>query len=177
MKRKKKNERKIFAIDTSAILSGKPINIENARLVTTPLIEQELRPGGRDHRIFQYLLDGGLEVIEPSKKSVDRVNEISIKLGEFDRLSHADKDIIALALDFSSKGEQAVILTDDYSIQNVAVFLKIKFQSFLQKGISKKFTWVGQCTGCKKKFKEKSIKICPICGARVKTIVSNSKTL
>jgi len=45
----------IFILDTSAILSGKPIMLDNATLVTTEGVSHELKPGGRDYRAFQFL--------------------------------------------------------------------------------------------------------------------------
>jgi len=38
----------IFILDTSAILSGKPIMLDNATLVTTEGVSHELKPGGRE---------------------------------------------------------------------------------------------------------------------------------
>jgi len=74
----------------------------------------------------------------------------------------------ALALDINKDEDaKAIILTDDYSIQNVASTLNIKYQSFSQKGITKKFKWQYRCPGCKKQFKE-TVTICPICGTETR---------
>lgn len=84
---------------------------------------------------------------------------------------------MALALDLSENDNNDVmILTDDYSIQNVASELKIKFETISQSGITKRFKWIYQCRGCGKKFKE-NISICPICGARTRDTISNKKSL
>ena len=159
---------KVFIIDTSAILSGKPINLENARFVTTPAISKEFSPGGRDYRNFQFLLEKGLDIFSPSQESINKIKETSKDTGDKDRLSSADIEILALAIDINKDAsKEAIILTDDYSIQNVAHTLKIKFQNFSQKRITKKFKWVCRCPGCGKRFSE-SIKICPICGTATK---------
>jgi hypothetical protein len=42
-------KKQFFIIDTSAILSGKPIQLKDATLVTTPGVSNELSPGGRDY--------------------------------------------------------------------------------------------------------------------------------
>ena len=82
-------------------------------------------------------------------------------------------DILALASDINAENDkEAVILTDDYSIQNVAYTLNIKFESISQKGIAKRFIWSRRCLGCGKNFKE-NLKTCPICGSATKSIVSN----
>ena len=159
---------KVFIIDTSVILSGKPINLENAKFVTTPAISKEFSPGGRDYRNFQFLLEKGLDIHSPSQESIDKIKEASKETGDINRLSVADIEILALAIDINrDNSKEAIILTDDYSIQNVAYTLKIKFQNFSQKRITKKFKWLCRCPGCGKRFSE-SIKICPICGTATK---------
>lgn len=166
-------KKQFFIIDTSAILSGKPINLDNANMVTTPSVSEELNPGGRDYRIFQFLQEKGLAIQSASKKSINKIKKTAEETGDKDRLSSADVEILALALDIKKDdNKEAVILTDDYSIQNVANTLNIEFQSFSQRGITKKFKWHYRCPGCGKQFK-KSIKICPICGTKTKISISH----
>ena len=162
-----------FIIDTSAILSGKPINLDNAIMITTSGVSNELKPGGRDYQILQFLIEKGLTIHYPSKKSIDKIRTISNETGDIDRLSEADMEVLSLALDINTdSSKEAVILTDDYSIQNVAHTLNIKFESISQRGITKKFIWSRRCLGCGKNFKE-NLKTCPICGSATKSIVSN----
>ncbi len=170
------NKAKIFVIDTSVVLSGKPINLGDVKLVTTNSISKELKPGGRDYRAFQFLLDKGLTIMSPSRKSIEKIDNVSKETGDINRLSNADREIIALAYDLKKEAEDVVILTDDYSIQNVADALKIQFESFSQKGITKSFKWTYKCKGCGKKFKD-NIKICSICGAKIRNIISEEKDI
>jgi len=158
----------VFIIDTSAILSGKPIELGEAAMITAPAASEELKPGGRDYRTFQFLLEKGLSIIAPSKESIDIIQKTAEETGDFNRLSTADIEILALALDINKNEDaEAIILTDDYSIQNVASTLNIQYQSFSQKGIIKKFKWQYRCPGCKKQFKE-TVTICPICGTETR---------
>lgn len=166
---------KIYVLDTSAVLSGKPINIIDAKLVTTPLVSSEIKPGGRDYQNFQFMKEQGLEIIVPSKDSNKKILDVSKETGDFPRLSETDIQIMALALDLSDAND-VVILTDDYSIQNVASELNIKFEPISQSGITKKFKWIYQCRGCGKKFKE-NISICPICGAKTRGTIYNKESL
>ena len=146
-------KKQIFIIDTSAILSGKPINLDNVNMITTPSISEELTLGGRDYRIFQFLQEKGLTIQSASKKSINKIKKTAEETGDKDRLSSADVEILALALDININGNnEAVILTDDYSIQNVANTLNIEFLSFSQRGITKKFKWHYRCPGCGKRF-------------------------
>ncbi len=170
-------KKQVFIIDTSAILSGKPINIDNVIIVTTPAVSDEFSPGGRDFRTFELLKEIGLAIHAPSKDAIDCVKKTAQETGDNRRLSLADIEIVALAIDINKKPDQeATILSDDYSIQNVASTLDIKFQGFLQKGITKKFKWVSRCPWCGKQFNEIK-KICPICGTATKSSLSQKKNL
>ena len=169
--------KKTYILDTSAILSGKPINFDEADLVTTSKVADELKPGGRDYQNFQFLKEKGLKILIPDKESLEKLQSISDKTGDKQRLSEADIEILALALDLKKdESKEIIILTDDYSIQNVANTLNIRFESINQSGITKRFKWVAICQGCRKKFKD-NISICPICGANTKKGVSKKSDI
>jgi UPF0271 protein len=158
----------VFIIDTSAILSGKTINLGEAEMITSQAISEEFKPGGRDYRNFQFLLEKGLSIRYPSKESLAIIQKTAEETGDKDRLSTGDIETLALALDINKDvNKEAIILTDDYSIQNVATTINIKYQSFSQRGIIKKIKWQYHCPGCKKQLK-KSFKICPICGTETR---------
>ena len=92
-------------------------------------------------------------------------------------LSEIDIEILALALEYKEENKyNPIILTDDYSIQNMSNFLKIEYKNISQKGITKRFKWISRCQGCGKKFKE-DIKICPICGSEIKKKVNRRENL
>ena len=170
-------KKQIFIIDTSAILSGKPINLGNAVMITSPGVSSEFSPGGRDFRAFQLLKEKGLEIHSPSQESLQKIHLASVKTGDEKRLSQADKEILALSVDLcNNKKHDVIILTDDYSIQNVASFLGVSFQSFSQQGITTKRIWITTCQGCKKRFQE-PVDICPICGTETKTTVQQKKQI
>jgi len=172
-----KKKSKTFVLDTSAVLSGKTINLENAEMATTLSVSKELKPGGRDYQTFQFLKEKGLVIDSPSKESLEKVKNTALETGDSYRLSTTDKELLALALDINNnKEKEAVIITDDYSIQNIAYVLNIKYESISQSGITKKFKWTYQCLGCGKKFKE-NIKTCPICGADIKNIISRRENI
>lgn len=169
-------KQKTFILDTSAILSGKTINFKNAKIITTPGVSDEISPGGKSYRSFQLLKEQGLEIRYPTEESVKKIDSVSNQTGDANRLSKVDKEVLSLALDIKKKEEEAVILTDDYSIQNMATFLEIDFENVSQEGIKKKYRWHYQCTGCRKKFEE-NIKVCPICGSATKTIITKSEKI
>lgn len=167
---------KIYILDTSAILSGKPINLDDGEILTTTGVSKEISPGGKDYFLFQVLLEKKLNIHSPSKDSIKKVNTISLETGDSTRLSDVDKEILALALDVKKQDKKPVIITDDYSIQNIAYTLKLDFIGISQQGITRKFKWIYQCRGCRKKFKE-NYKICPICGDKIKNIIFKKENL
>lgn len=172
----KTKENKVYILDTSAILSGKPLDFTDASMITTFSVSSELQSGGKDYQNFLYLKDKGLEFQIPSKESIDFIEKTSKKTGDKGRVSKVDLEILALALDLQKKGLDAIILSDDYSIQNIASELKLDFESISQKGITKKLKWGVKCRGCGKKFKE-NISVCLICGSDTKKIVISGKEI
>jgi endoribonuclease Nob1 len=166
-----------FIIDTSAILSGLPLNLGDVLMVTTPKVAAELQPGGRDHRTFELLQSKGLIIQQPSHESIQTINTTAKDIGERDRLSPADIEILALAYEIKNQmNADVVILSDDYSIQNIASTLSINFQAVSQQGITKKFKWRYRCPGCKKQF-DHEVKTCPICGTQTKLSVQHKQKL
>lgn len=169
--------KKIFILDTSAVLSGKPIDMKNSTTATTPKISDELKPSGRNYQAFQYLKEKGLCILTPSNESIKEIDRTAIETGDIGRLSGADKELLALALDLKKEGEKhPIILTDDYSIQNVAYVLKIEYENISEPGITKKFKWISRCRGCGRRYEE-NISKCPICGTKTKKIISSKESL
>ncbi|MEF8879622.1 MAG: NOB1 family endonuclease [Candidatus Thermoplasmatota archaeon] len=164
----------MYIVDTSAILSGKPLQFNQSELVTTPGVTKELSPGGKDYRNFVFLQEKGLKTIYPSDEAMNKINAESKKTGDKKRLSDTDKEILAAALDLQQKTPQATILTDDYSIQNMADSLNIKYENISQRGIKKKFKWATRCRGCGRYFKE-DIDVCPVCGSETKTSITDTE--
>jgi UPF0271 protein len=172
-----KKKSKIFILDTSAILSGKPINFKENKMITSNGVSNELKPGGRDYNTFQLLIEKGLRIEIPTDISLNKIKEVIKKTGDYKKLSKTDIEILALAIDKKNLNEyDPIIITDDYSIQNVSNNLNIKFEPISQSGITKRFIWTCRCRGCGKKFKE-NINICPICGTETKAAISGKKMI
>lgn len=167
---------KTYILDTSAILSGKQIDLDNIDMLTTIGVTKEIGPGGKDYFLFQVLLEKKLKIQTPSKESIKKINEVSLKTGDSTRLSEVDKEILALALDIKKEGKIPIIVTDDYSIQNVAQNLDLEFIGISQQVITKKFKWIYQCRGCGRKFK-KNVQICPVCGDNIKNKISKKEDI
>ena len=103
---------KILIIDTSAVLSGKPVFFDNVITATTPGVSNELKPGGRDYQTFQFLKEKGLKIIPPSKTSLDKIKNVSTETGDIGRLSKTDIEILALALDYSNEKDKEPVIKE-----------------------------------------------------------------
>lgn len=150
-----------FVLDASAILSGKDFP-SHYELYSSPKIIAEIRHG-REKRRLDYLMESGLRVLPPAKKTVDLVRQSAMDTGDVARASEADLEILSLA-----KELDAVLLTDDYSIQNLAKELDVKYQGVSLSEITKKIIWSFRCKGCGR-YWEKMHDLCPVCGSQLKT--------
>lgn len=79
------------------------------------------------------LISEKLVIREPEKSSVKRVLEKAKEIGSEEKLSETDRHVLALALDLNG-----MILTDDFSVQNLAAHLGIKFSGVLRGKIKEK---------------------------------------
>src|SRR2546427_11018805 len=85
-----------------------------------------------------------VRVLTPSKESLESVDEEARRTGDIARLSPTDRGLLALARDLG-----ATILTDDYSIQNVAARLGVPYERVLERGIREAVQWRDPCAGCR----------------------------
>jgi len=146
-------------LDASALLSGASFDGE---LFTTPEAVAEVRRLGSTAQL-DAVLGTKVRVLSPAKESLDAVERVARETGDIARLSPTDRGLLALA-----RGLDAVLLTDDYSIQNVASRLGVTYETILERGIREVVTWRYRCMGCGRFFEEPT-RECPVCGSRVRT--------
>lgn len=155
-----------IVLDTSAILSGMNFSDDNRYLITEN-VKRELKRGEDLMRVEMAEKEGVLRVAEPKERYVAAVRRKAEALGEDRALSEADITTLSLALELREKGEEAVLATDDYGIQNIAKALSINYAAITEKGISKVLTWHYVCLGCGQGY-DRDIKLCEICGSKLK---------
>jgi UPF0271 protein len=110
-----------------------------------------------------------LMVRAPEKFFLQEVREASKRVGDVRYLSEADFDVLALALELKSTGLNALIVTDDYSIQNVANQIGVGFTSLMTYGIKFRFNWILYCPACHRKYpSDHKFKLCEVCGTQLK---------
>ena len=119
---------------------------------------------------FNAAIENGKLTIRSPKSSVSQeIQEASMKVGDMRYLSEADLQVLALALELKNMGSSPVIVTDDYSIQNVANKIDVEFTSLMTFGIKFRFKWILYCPACYRKYPpDYKFKSCEVCGTELK---------
>jgi endoribonuclease Nob1 len=149
-----------YVLDASAFIYG---IFPGEEMMTPPRVYAEVKD---DASRLKLDLLSGLSVKEPDAQYVDEVRIAAGETGDMHRLSASDIDLVALALQEKSSGKDVVILTDDYSVQNVARKMNINITPLHQKRIKYKIVWEKRCMGCNRTYKEGDV--CEVCGSPLK---------
>jgi UPF0271 protein len=113
--------------------------------------------------------NGKLTVRNPKSSIHQEIQEASRKVGDMRYLSEADLQVLALALELKGRGLSPLIVTDDYSIQNVANKIDVEFTSLMTFGIKFRFKWILYCPACYRKYpSDYKFKVCEVCGTELK---------
>ena len=161
---------RVLVLDTSAFIGGfDPLTVPE-ELFTVPEVRNELIVDSMSWMRFNAAIERGkLAIKYPTKSILCEVNDASKKVGDIRYLSEADLQVLALALELKNEGLTPLIVTDDYSIQNVANKIGIDFTSLMTFGIKYRFKWVIYCPGCYHKYPpDYKFKTCEICGTELK---------
>jgi UPF0271 protein len=147
----------VLILDSSALFSMEDLPSED--IAVPEGVVNELRRYN-DRRIDRW--GDLLRVSECTETSIKKVKDAARKSGDDGRLSDVDVSVIALAIDLDG-----IVLTDDFSIQNVCKIMGIEYVSVGTKGIKKVEKWNYRCNGCGKWHKEKQNE-CLICGSSMR---------
>jgi UPF0271 protein len=162
--------RRIVVLDTSAFLAGfDPFALADEQ-VTVPKVEEEILRNSMVKLRFQTALESGkVKVRAPSQEHAAKAKVAAGKAGDYHKLSEADMQLLALAFELKSEGYTPQIVSDDYSIQNVAKHLGIEFLALATFGIKRLLEWVRYCPACHKQYPADSkFKECQVCGTELK---------
>lgn len=157
-------------MDTSAFIAGfDPLAITDV-VYTVPAVGQELVSSSIVYTRFKTAVESGkLQMRTPSAFSLGRVKESSRVVGDVLFLSEVDSQVLALALELKSSGDNPLIVTDDYSIQNVANQLGLEFAPLMTFGIRFRLNWTIYCPACHRQYSaDYKGKTCQACGTELK---------
>ena len=135
-----------------------------------PEVKKELIAGSMPWMRFNAAIENRKLTVRSPKNSVfQNIQEASRKIGDMRYLSEADLQVLALALELKNRGLSPVIVTDDYSIQNVANKIDVEFTSLMTFGIKFRFKWILYCPACYRKYpSDYKFKVCEVCGTELK---------
>ena len=137
--------------DSSVFIYGKDLD---GVVVTVPGVEGELK----DISSRMRLQISDVKIEPPSKEMIDNAQQAALETGDAQVLSEVDLEVLAKALELD-----AVLATDDYAVQNVALHLGLLVEPVAQPRIKKviKRKIIMKCAGCGRPFQGDE---CPICG-------------
>jgi len=163
-------KRRTIVLDTSAFIAGFDPFAVDEQLYSVPEVGEELTSGSLSRLRFDAAIERGrLRVLEPDSFHLGMVKESSKDVGDINFLSEADIKILALAAQLKENSYAPTIVTDDYSIQNVAKKLEIEYAPLMTFGIRLYLHWILYCSACHKKYPpDYRFKRCENCGTRLK---------
>jgi len=147
-------------LDSNVFINNLSYLFNDVLVVTTPFIEEELKslPSKMD---FYRASSMNLHIMLPKREYFEKVKKLSDKTKH--KLTNADISIIALSLEFKEKNKNVVLVSDDYSVQDLASRLSIDVLSLTKPKIKEHYEWKRICIACNR---ETSSDICEICGLR-----------
>ena len=171
--------KKAIILDTSALLSGFDPLLIGEEQYTVPAVKRELRENGMTWIRFKTAVENGrLKLVEPNQIFMKKVKDAAVKVGDQFFLSEVDQQILSLALQLKNQGYASSIVTDDYSIQNVADQLSIEFVSLATFGIRLRLIWTRYCPACHKEYApDHTSTTCNICGSQLRRKAKRKKKL
>jgi len=113
--------------------------------------------------------------VEPSREFLRAARRAADEAGERQALSDADIGLVAMGLQLRSEGREVTILSDDYSVQNLAAALGIRFKPLAAAGIKLLFKWSLYCPACRKLHPPTADLLCARCGGPLRRRVVKSK--
>jgi len=156
----------VYVLDASAIIGG--FSSKKSQNFITATVISEIKDFKSKLYLESAIEDGSITIIEPESVDIKNVSDIIIKSGDVLRLSDVDKNLVALAFKLKREHKNPLVVTDDYSMQNVLKIVGIPYRSVLTEGINEIYGWVKICKGCKKKYPPEYVfDECEICGTRI----------
>jgi len=170
---------KVIVLDTCVfIMDYDPLTV-NQEQYTVPQVINELNQNSVGRlRLLIAVQQGRVKVKMPTKKFIDMIEDYSIKIGDSLLLSDVDKNVLALAKELMEEGHNTILLSDDYSIQNVADSVGLKYFSLSTLGIRHRYNWELYCPACHKVYPQThKMSSCEVCGTKLKRRIKTKSPL
>lgn len=154
-----------MVLDATAFYADVPFT-SPATYYTTDSVVREVSHGTIRAGYIEGLVEAGrLRIRRPSERYVEWVRKAAGGSGDFSHLSDTDVSVVALALELRSRGLSVTVVSDDYSVENLAHILGFKVVSVMTSGIKRVVQWLIYCGGCGKIFQDGGVRVCDVCGS------------
>ncbi|WNY26723.1 NOB1 family endonuclease [Methanolapillus ohkumae] len=154
-------EKQLYIADSAVFIMGN-CPFSYSQMISIPGVESEIKSEDALLR-FDIAKAEGLRIEAVDKSYTDEIKKHAEWTRDIDELSKTDLDVLSKALEYRGI---AILLTDDFAVQNIATRLNIAVLPVAQRIIKDNIIWQKQCIGCFKYFKEGEE--CPICGSPLK---------
>ena len=150
-----------LVLDTTAFYAGVPYTNTSENLVTTPDVISEVS----NERTRSLIALSKINVLQSTPQDYKRAKEAARNTGD-SGLSKADLSVLALCLSINAEGNEAILLSDDFAVENVASRLGIKARPLMTGGIKSATEWVFFCPACGKRYVKQRLD-CLVCGTKL----------
>lgn len=113
---------------------------------------------------------GLINALSPSKSAIDKVTRIAKSIGSIHKLTDTDMEIAALAYELINNGFEVIVITDDYELQNLLLYMGVGFKPLRTRGIVELRVFKAQCLICGYIPGRPDEARCPLCGGDIKRI-------
>jgi UPF0271 protein len=122
-------------VDSAAFINSSLFDSEG-EVFTTSSVIREIKDFKSKALVDTLVASGKLRVFQASKETVDMVKNMANDIGALKRLSRTDIEIVSLAFE-----KNAILVTDDFTLQNLAAHLNVKFDGVMRGKIREKRTF------------------------------------
>jgi endoribonuclease Nob1 len=157
-----------LVLDTTAFYAGVPYTNTTENLVTTPDVISEVS----NERTRTLIALSKINVLQAGPEHYSKVKDAARRTGD-SGMSKADLSVLALCLSITAEGNDAILLSDDFAVENVASRLGIKARPLMTGGIKTAANWVFFCPACGKMY-AKQRPDCLVCGTKLEKRLKKS---
>ncbi|MEM1541582.1 MAG: DNA-binding protein [Ignisphaera sp.] len=125
----------VYIFDTAAFLSALQLYIYRGEIVTTPSVVKEVKDSESIARLDVAAAVDRFHVEEPSARYIEEAKSIAKRMNLYGELSETDIEVLALAIEYRSRGRRPIVFTDDYDMQKILKTIGIEFRSIKNLGI------------------------------------------
>lgn len=161
-----RKERTVLVLDTTAFIAKYALQVYSSNMYTVPSVLQEVKDKESRESLELSILINRIVVRNPSQESIEYIKNIARRIGEHVSLSRTDIEVIALAYELSRK-YKVIVITDDYTMQNVLLHLGIPYKPLRTQGIKVARKYKVYCPTCyyvSTNYEE----YCPICNTKLR---------